>query len=52
MNGWLAAPIILPFSSAAISLLGRRHPLFQSGLAIATAFLHLGLGVWLLYRTP
>ena len=51
MNGWLAAPIILPFSSAAISLLGRRHPLFQSGLAIATAFLHLGLGVWLLYRT-
>jgi multicomponent Na+:H+ antiporter subunit D len=50
MNGWLAAPIVLPFSAAALSLLGRRHPLFQSVLAMVSAFLHLALGAWLLYQ--
>lgn len=51
MNGWLAAPILLPFFAAAISLLGRKRPVFQSVLAMAAASLHLVLGAYLLYRT-
>ncbi|MBI9082953.1 MAG: Na+/H+ antiporter subunit D [Desulfobacterales bacterium] len=48
MNGLLATPIIVPFAAAAISLLGRRRPIFQSILALATAAVHLAAGIWLL----
>ena len=51
MNGWLAAPIIIPFAVAALSLLGRNRPRLQSGLAMLAAAMHLAVGGWLLYRT-
>ena len=50
MNGWLAAPIILPFAAAALSLLGRRRPILQSGLGMAAAAVHILIGGWLLCR--
>jgi len=51
MTNWLAAPIIIPFAMAALSLLGRDRPRLQSGLAILAAAVHLALGVFLLYHT-
>ena len=50
MNGWLAAPIIIPFAAAAIALLARQRPFFQSSLTILAAAVHLAVGGWLLYR--
>ena len=51
MTNWLAAPIILPFVAAALSLLGRDRARLQSGLAMLAAAMHLALGAFLLYRT-
>ncbi len=51
MTHWLAAPIIIPFAAAALSLLARHRPRLQSGLALLAATVHLALGAWLLYRT-
>lgn len=51
MTNWLAAPIIIPFATAALSLLGRDRPGLQSGLAMLAAAIHLALGAFLLYRT-
>lgn len=48
MNGLLAAPIIVPFAAAAISLRGRRRPVFQNLWALASAAVHLSAGIWLL----
>jgi len=48
MNGWLAAPILIPFAAAALALLGRRQPLLQSAAALLGAALHLAAGAWLL----
>ncbi|MFO7715499.1 Na+/H+ antiporter subunit D [Desulfosarcina sp.] len=49
MSGWLAAPIIIPFAAAALSLLGRGQPLFQCVSTMLAAALHLAMGGWLLY---
>ena len=51
MNGWLAAPIILPFAAAALSLILRRHATWQHPLAMAAAAAHLALGIGLLCQT-
>jgi multicomponent Na+:H+ antiporter subunit D len=51
MNGWLAAPIIIPFAAAALSLLGRHRPRLQSGLAMLAASGHMAVVAWLLYQT-
>jgi multicomponent Na+:H+ antiporter subunit D len=51
MNGWLAAPIIIPFATAALSLLVRDRMRLQSGLAMLAAAVHLTLGMGLLYQT-
>lgn len=50
MSGLLAAPIIIPFAVAAVALLGRRRPHFQSASAILGAAVHLAVGGMLLYR--
>ena len=49
MNSGLAAPIIIPFTTAAIMLLGRRRPNFQHISSMLAAVLHLATGAWLLY---
>ena len=49
MNSGLAAPIIIPFTTAAIMLLGRRQPNFQHVSSMLAAVLHLATGAWLLY---
>ena len=51
MTNWLAAPIIIPFATAALSLLGRDRLRLQSGLAMLAAAVHLALDAFLLYRT-
>ena len=51
MNSWLAAPIMIPFATAAFSLLGRNRPRMQNVLALLAAAAHLAIGAWLLYRT-
>ena len=51
MNSWLAAPIMIPFATAAFSLLGRNRPRLQNVLALLAAAAHLAIGAWLLYRT-
>ena len=50
MSGLLVAPIVVPFIVAALALLGRRRPLFQSVSALVGAAVHLAVGAWLLYR--
>lgn len=50
MSGLLAAPIIIPFAVAAVALLGRRRPHFQSASAILGGAVHLAVGGMLLYR--
>ncbi len=50
MSGLLAAPIIIPFAVAAVALLGRRRPHFQSASAILGAAVHLAAGGMLLDR--
>ena len=48
MNSGLAAPIIIPFATAAVVLLGRHQPTFQHVTSILAAALHLAIGAWLL----
>ena len=48
MNSGLAAPIIIPFATAAVVLLGRHQPTFQHATSIVAAALHLAIGAWLL----
>ncbi|WP_372683454.1 Na+/H+ antiporter subunit D [Desulfosarcina sp.] len=50
MSGMLVAPIIVPFTAAALALLGHRRPLFQHVSTLVTAAVHLTAGGWLLYR--
>ncbi|MCG6906219.1 MAG: Na+/H+ antiporter subunit D [Desulfobacteraceae bacterium] len=50
MSGLLAAPIIVPFAVAALSLPGGRRPHFQSAAALLGAAAHLALGAMLLQR--
>ena len=49
MSSGLVAPIIIPFTTAAIMLLGRRQPNFQHVSSMLAAVLHLATGAWLLY---
>jgi multicomponent Na+:H+ antiporter subunit D len=49
MSSGLAAPIIIPFTTAAIMLLGRRQLNFQHVSSMLAAVLHLATGAWLLY---
>jgi multicomponent Na+:H+ antiporter subunit D len=48
MNNGLALPIIVPFATAAIVLLARHRPIFQSVATILAAVAHLAVGLWLL----
>ncbi len=50
MSGLLAAPIIVPFAVAALSLPAGRRPHFQSAAALLGAAAHLALGGMLLQR--
>jgi multicomponent Na+:H+ antiporter subunit D len=50
LSGLLAAPIIVPFAVAALSLPGGRRPHFQSAAALLGAAAHLALGAMLLQR--
>ena len=50
MSGLLAAPIIVPFAVAALSLPAGRRPHFQSAAALLGAAVHLALGGMLLQR--
>ena len=49
MNNLLVVPIVLPFAAAAVTLLGRGRPVFQSVATMATAGLHLAASAGLLY---
>jgi multicomponent Na+:H+ antiporter subunit D len=51
MNGWLVAPIVMPFATAAVSLMARRQERLQRFLSVLAAAGHLAVGAWLLYRT-
>jgi multicomponent Na+:H+ antiporter subunit D len=50
VNNLLVAPIVLPFTVAAVTLLGRRRPGVQSVATMASAAMHLLASSWLLYR--
>ncbi|MCP3955343.1 MAG: Na+/H+ antiporter subunit D, partial [Desulfobacterales bacterium] len=49
MSSLLAAPIILPFTAAAIVMLGRRRPIVQHVTTMLASVLHLAAGASLLY---
>lgn len=51
MNAVLAAPILIPFVAAAVSLVARRQAGVQRIVGVIAATAHLGVGVWLLVHT-
>jgi multicomponent Na+:H+ antiporter subunit D len=50
MSGWLIAPIIVPFTAAALALAGRSRPGYQHILSLAAVAVYLAAGVSLLYQ--
>lgn len=50
MNGWLIAPIIVPFTAAALALLARERTRYQSLLALAAVAVYLAAGARLMYQ--